>query len=122
MANILTSAATNNDNKTSEYFLQALMSQVNEESIAKIIELQKNSLMRFEKTNEMLANCCSLSANRLEKAKKDLNDSKQLILEMKSDLDSIFRRIRNFRNNYKSKYVDIQKHFEEQYCDLDEDT
>lgn len=68
-------------------------------------------LIRFEKTNEMLANCCILSARRLEKAKKDLNINRQIILEMKSDLESIFRRIRLFKQIYISKYADIYRNF-----------
>lgn len=65
----------------------------------------------MEKTNEMLTNCCGLSANRLEKARKDLVENRQLILEMKSDLESIFRRIRVFKQNYITKYADIYKYF-----------
>ncbi|VDN20755.1 unnamed protein product [Gongylonema pulchrum] len=67
--------------------------------------------MRFEKTNEMLVNCCALSSRRLEKAKKELIFNRQLILEMKSDLESIFRRIRALKQNYISKYPQIYQHF-----------
>lgn len=51
-------------------------------------------LSRFEKTNEMLANCCTLSAGRLNAAKKDLGLYSLMILDMKKDLDSIFRRLK----------------------------
>ncbi|CAG9538243.1 unnamed protein product [Cercopithifilaria johnstoni] len=98
-----------------EHLVEALISQVDDEAITKIIQLQKKSLAHFEKTNEMLINCCRLSANRLEKARKDLAESKQLILEMKSDLESIFRRIRIFKQTYLTKYTDIYKYFEQQY-------
>uniref|UniRef100_A0A915PEZ6 KxDL domain-containing protein n=1 Tax=Setaria digitata TaxID=48799 RepID=A0A915PEZ6_9BILA len=63
----------------------------------------------------MLTNCCALSAHRLEKARKDLAENRQLILEMKSDLESIFRRIRIFKQNYINKYTDVYKYFEQQY-------
>ncbi|VDM96961.1 unnamed protein product [Onchocerca ochengi] len=78
-------------------------------------------LTQFEKTNEMLTNCCILSAQRLEKARKDLAENRQLILEMKSDLESIFRRIRVFKQNYITKYADVYKQFEQQYRDEEKD-
>uniref|UniRef100_A0AAF5PSD8 KxDL domain-containing protein n=1 Tax=Wuchereria bancrofti TaxID=6293 RepID=A0AAF5PSD8_WUCBA len=94
-----------------EHLVETLMSQVDDEAITTIIGLQKKSLAQFEKTNEMLTNCCVLSASRLEKARKDLAENRQLILEMKSDLESIFRRIRTFKQNYITKYGDVYKHF-----------
>lgn len=51
-------------------------------------------LSRFEKTNEMLSNCCTLSAGRLNAARKDLTLYNIMIMDMKKDLDSIFRRLR----------------------------
>ena len=36
-----------------------------------MIRAQKRMLQRFEKTNEMLANCNTLSATRLERATRD---------------------------------------------------
>ncbi|EFO24011.2 hypothetical protein LOAG_04474 [Loa loa] len=103
------------------HFIEALMSQVDNEDINAIIRLQKKSLTQFEKTNEMLTNCCALSANRLEKARKDLAENRQLILEMKSDLESIFRQIRIFKQNYITKYAAVYKHFEQQYHDEERD-
>ncbi|VDO12601.1 unnamed protein product [Brugia timori] len=104
-----------------EHLVETLMSQVDDEDITTIIGLQKKSLAQFEKTNEMLTNCCILSASRLEKARKDLAENRQLILEMKSDLESVFRRIRTFKQNYITKYADVYKHFEQQYRDEEKD-
>ena len=36
-----------------------------------VVRAQKRMLQRFEKTNEMLANCNTLSATRLERATRD---------------------------------------------------
>uniref|UniRef100_A0A915IXY3 RNA 3'-terminal phosphate cyclase n=1 Tax=Romanomermis culicivorax TaxID=13658 RepID=A0A915IXY3_ROMCU len=80
-------------------FVQNLTSQLDADQIDEIIGLQRESLFRFEKTNEMLANCCSLSAGRLALAKKEINFYCAMILEMKNDLDSIFRRLRSMAEN-----------------------
>ncbi|KAM3716165.1 KxDL motif-containing protein [Dirofilaria immitis] len=119
MSNTFTFPTSTDD--SSGHLIDALMSQVDDESIATIIQLQKKSLTQFEKTNEMLINCCALSASRLEKARKDIAENKQLILEMKSDLESIFRRIRTFKQNYIIKYADIYKKFEWQYHNEEDD-
>ena len=54
-------------------------------------------LQRFEKTNEMLSNCNTLSATRLERAKRDFKGHTQHVNEMKKDLDAIFKRIRTLK-------------------------
>merc|ERR1711971_1466577 len=54
----------------------------------------KEMLQRFEKTNEMLTNVNSLSAVRLEKANNDFKKHTQNVVEMKKDLESIFRRLK----------------------------
>ncbi len=58
---------------------------------------QKKMLQRFEKTNEMLTNVNSLSATRLERAQNDFKKHTQNIVEMKKDLELIFKRIRNIK-------------------------
>jgi len=54
-------------------------------------------LQRFEKTNEMLTNVNSLSATRLERAQNDFKKHTQNIVEMKRDLELIFKRIRTIK-------------------------
>jgi len=80
-----------------EKFIESLTSQVDKEIIEDIIWTQKKSLERFEKTNEMLRTCCTLAERRLEKARIDFSANKELIIQAKTDLDSIFRRIRIFK-------------------------
>ncbi|VDK52822.1 unnamed protein product [Anisakis simplex] len=94
------------------HLVESLVTQIDPDTINRIIGLQKKSLIRFEKTNEMLSNCCILSAKRLEKAKKELNDSKDLIVQMKLDLESVFRRIRIFKKNLIVRYPEVSKQFE----------
>lgn len=61
-------------------------------------------LQRFEKTNEMLTNCNALSVNRLKSAGSEFKKHTQLLLEMKKDLDSIFKRIRVMKTKLASQY------------------
>ncbi len=61
-------------------------------------------LSRFEKTNEMLSNCCQLSSTRLDAAKKELTQHTQTIIEMRKDLQSIFRRVRTFKQTLAERY------------------
>lgn len=61
-------------------------------------------LQRFEKTNEMLTNCNALSVNRLKSAGTEFKKHTQLLLEMKKDLDSIFKRIRVMTTKLASQY------------------
>lgn len=51
-------------------------------------------LDRFEKTNEMLLNFNNLSSVRMQQMNERFLHHTKMLVEMKKDLDSIFRRIR----------------------------
>ena len=78
----------------SEVLVQGLAGVVNQGDVEEMVRAQKQMLQRFEKTNEMLTNVNSLSAVRLEKANNDFKKHTQNILEMKKDLDYIFKRLK----------------------------
>lgn len=61
-------------------------------------------LQRFEKTNEMLTNCNALSASRLKTVGPEFKKHTQLLLEMKKDLDYIFKKIRVIKTKLSSQY------------------
>lgn len=63
-------------------------------------------LQRFEKTNEMLTNCNALSQNRLKNVTEDYKKNCKLLLEMKRDLEYIFKKIRTIKGKLETKYPD----------------
>lgn len=61
-------------------------------------------LQRFEKTNEMLVNCNALSTSRLKLAQDEYKKMTKLLLEMKKDLDYIFRKVRIIKGKLNTQY------------------
>lgn len=59
-----------------------------------LLKYSENRLDRFEKTNEMLINFNGLSNVRLQQMNERFLLHTRTLVEMKKDLDSIFRRIR----------------------------
>ncbi|XP_036884591.1 kxDL motif-containing protein 1 isoform X2 [Sturnira hondurensis] len=81
----------------SRVFCSRILSMVNVDDVNAIILAQKNMLDRFEKTNEMLANFNNLSSARLQQMSERFLHHTRTLVEMKRDLDSIFRRIRTLK-------------------------
>ena len=81
----------------SEVVVQGVAGMVSQDDVARMVRAQKEMLQRFEKTNEMLSNVNSLSAVRLDRANKDFRKHTQNMLEMKRDLDTIFRRLKTIK-------------------------
>ena len=78
----------------SDAFISSLTSMVNREDTVAILQAQMRMLSRFEKTNEMLSNFNKLSAGRYEKTVEQFKEHTQVLMEMKRDLDIVFRKIR----------------------------
>ncbi|XP_011300966.1 kxDL motif-containing protein CG10681 [Fopius arisanus] len=87
-----------------EVFIQGLAGIVDQQDVESMIRAQKQMLQRFEKTNEMLTNCNQLSVNRLKSAGIELKKHTALLVEMKKDLDYIFKKIRVVRNKLNQQY------------------
>jgi len=90
----------------SEVFVQGLAGLVNQQDVESMIRAQKKMLQRFEKTNEMLSNCNTLSATRLERASKDFRGHINHLNEMKQDLESVFKRIRAIKTKLSVQHPD----------------
>ncbi|XP_063975154.1 kxDL motif-containing protein CG10681 [Diachasmimorpha longicaudata] len=87
-----------------EVFIQGLAGIVDQQDVESMIRAQKQMLQRFEKTNEMLTNCNQLSVNRLKSAGTEFKKHTALLVEMKKDLDYIFKKIRVVRNKLNQQY------------------
>ncbi|MGH0150606.1 UNVERIFIED_CONTAM: hypothetical protein FKN15_019614 [Acipenser sinensis] len=94
------------DPTASGMFCGRMLSMVNSEDVNAIIQAQKHMLDRFEKTNEMLLNFNGLSNVRLQQMNDRFQHHTRTLLEMKKDLDSIFRRIRTLKGKISKQYPD----------------
>ncbi|CAH2097334.1 unnamed protein product [Euphydryas editha] len=92
-----------------EVFVQGLAGMVDQTDVEVIIRAQKTMLQRFEKTTEMLTNCNQLSASRLRAASVEFKKHTQLLLDMKKDLEFIFKKIRAIKTKLSTQYPDAYK-------------
>ncbi|XP_067003025.1 kxDL motif-containing protein CG10681 isoform X2 [Anabrus simplex] len=97
-----------------EVFIQGLAGIVDQQDVEAMIRAQKQMLQRFEKTNEMLTNCNALSVNRLKSAGTEFKKHTQLLLEMKKDLENIFKRMRVLKTKLANQYPEAFAAAEEQ--------
>ncbi|XP_029379339.1 kxDL motif-containing protein 1 [Echeneis naucrates] len=85
-------------------FCGRMLSMVNSEDVNAIIQAQRHMLDRFEKTNEMLINFNGLSNVRLQQMNERFLLHTRTLVEMKKDLDSVFRRIRTLKGKIAKQY------------------
>ncbi|CAH0551904.1 unnamed protein product [Brassicogethes aeneus] len=87
-----------------EVFIQGLAGIVDQQDVESMIRAQKQMLQRFEKTNEMLTNCNALSASRLKSVAPEFKKHIHLLLDVKKDLDYIFKKIRVMKTKLSTQY------------------
>ena len=87
----------------SEVFIQGVAGMVSQDDVGRMVQAQKEMLQRFEKTNAMLSNVNNLSSVRLDRANKDFRKHSQNVLEMKKDLEIVFRRLRSIKEKLKTQ-------------------
>ncbi|KAJ8673346.1 hypothetical protein QAD02_004608 [Eretmocerus hayati] len=87
-----------------EVFVQGLAGIVDQQDVESMIRAQKQMLQRFEKTNEMLTNCNQLSINRLKSAGSEFKKHTALLVEMKKDLDYIFKKVKILRTKLNQQH------------------
>ena len=92
-----------------EVFVQGLAGVVNQQDVEAMIRAQKKMLQRFEKTNEMLSNCNTLSATRLERANRDFKIHVAYVNELRKDVEQVLKRIRNVKAKMANIYPDAFK-------------
>uniref|UniRef100_UPI00398E35FB kxDL motif-containing protein 1 n=1 Tax=Pristiophorus japonicus TaxID=55135 RepID=UPI00398E35FB len=79
-------------------FCSRMLSMVNRDDVNAIVQAQRHMLDRFEKTNEMLLNFNNLSSVRLQQMAERSQHHTRALVDMKKDLDNIFRRIRTLKD------------------------
>ena len=87
----------------SEVLVQGLAGVVSQDDVGLMVLSQKEMLQRFEKTNEMLINVNNLSTSRLDMANKDFKNHTQNMLNMKRDLEHIFKRLKLIKEKLKAQ-------------------
>ncbi|XP_026168098.1 kxDL motif-containing protein 1 isoform X1 [Mastacembelus armatus] len=92
------------ESTASGVFCNRMLSMVNSEDVNAIIQAQRHMLDRFEKTNEMLINFNGLSNVRLQQMNERFLLHTRTLVEMKKDLDSVFRRIRTLKGKIAKQY------------------
>merc|ERR1719500_2183836 len=76
---------------------------VSQDDVGRMVQAQKEMLQRFEKTNAMLSNVNNISSVRLDRVNKDFRKHSQNVLEMKKDLEIVFRRLRSIKEKLKTQ-------------------
>ncbi|XP_039988865.1 kxDL motif-containing protein 1 [Xiphias gladius] len=102
-------------------FCSRMLSMVNSEDVNAIIQAQRHMLDRFEKTNEMLINFNGLSNVRLQQMNERFLLHTRTLVEMKKDLDSIFRRIRTLKGKIAKQYPEAFSNIHETQILEDDD-
>ncbi|CAG2240966.1 BORCS4 [Mytilus edulis] len=108
------------DNSSTK-FAQSIVEQVNRSDIEAMVQVQRDMLSRYEKTNEMLINFNLLSLSRFEATSQEFKKHTQVLYEMKKDLDSVFRRIRQLKQRLGSMYPEAFSVCSDVYNMLSED-
>ncbi|XP_070547242.1 kxDL motif-containing protein 1-like [Ptychodera flava] len=107
----------------SDAFVHQLSSLVNKEDVREIVSTQKHMLNRFEKTNEMLSSFNKLSSNHYDEKVEQFKNHTRTLLDMKRELDTIFKRIKVLKTQVARQYPDAYEASQEmnQGDDLDDD-
>ncbi|XP_069505391.1 kxDL motif-containing protein 1 [Ambystoma mexicanum] len=94
------------DPTASGVFCGRMLSMVNSEDVNAIILAQRHMLDRFEKTNEMLLNFNNLSNGRMQQMNERFLHHTRTLVDMKKELDVVFRRIRTLKGKLAKQYPD----------------
>ncbi|XP_051893758.1 kxDL motif-containing protein 1 isoform X2 [Pristis pectinata] len=109
------------ESSASGVFCSRMLSMVNREDVNAIVQAQRHMLDRFEKTNEMLLNFNNLSSVRLNQMTERYLHHTRALVEMKKDLDSIFRRIRTLKDKLSKQHPEAFSSIHESLEVEDED-
>ncbi|CAF0824506.1 unnamed protein product [Adineta ricciae] len=78
--------------------------EVNKQDVSGLLHVQSSLLEQLDKSNEILEGTNRISAKRYLDATREYANHTQLLVTMKTDLDSIFQRIRVLKTRLNKKY------------------
>jgi chemotaxis protein histidine kinase CheA len=112
---------------TSKSFTSLLQDLPKKKDCCDMIQIQKNTLRKYEETNEMLKNFLELSENTHTMLLDKFTTHSKTLTTLKKDLEICFKRIRTLKTKLQVKYpeafeatADAIKELQERY-NLDED-
>jgi len=95
--------------KTLTYLLENMLC---EEDLIQTLEKQESTIQRFEAINKSLSVYNEFSAKRYNEVNKEFERHVKMLITMKNDLDSIFRRIRTLQNKLGKQYPEAFEQME----------
>lgn len=105
----------------SDHFYDRITTMIPDEDLQKILRYQKHALTKFEKTNETFGKFNELSEARYEELHMQFKNNTRMLVDMKKDLDSIFRRIRMLKVRLGKQYEEAFAAREHSVCLDDEE-
>lgn len=88
----------------SDLFCQRMEAMVNKGDVQSLLDIQAETLAKFEKTNAKFGRFNDLSEARYSHLHQQLRNHTKMLVDMKKDLDSVFRRIRTLKNKLAKQY------------------
>lgn len=90
--------------RASDLFCQKMSAMINRDDVQSLLDKQADTLTKFEKTNAKFSRLNDLSATRYSYLQQQLRSHTKMLVDMKKDLDSVFRRIRNLKTKLAKQY------------------
>ncbi|UJR27886.1 hypothetical protein I4U23_009151 [Adineta vaga] len=111
---------------TASSIVNLFRNEVNKQDVNGLLHVQNSLLEQLDKSNEILDGINRISAKRYIDATKEYSNHTQLLLSMKSDLDSIFKRIKVLKTRLNKKYPEayasvVEMHNQQDSPDDEED-
>eukprot|EP01095_Lingulamoeba_sp_RSL-Kostka_P007614 TRINITY_DN2440_c1_g1_i1.p1 TRINITY_DN2440_c1_g1~~TRINITY_DN2440_c1_g1_i1.p1 ORF type:complete len:234 (+),score=116.18 TRINITY_DN2440_c1_g1_i1:98-703(+) len=94
--------------KASKEFANEMFTLINHSDINTCLHLQHDIYERLQESSQALVTFNQFSSKLYNQIGKDFEQKTKMIIEMKKDLDNIFRRIRALKDTLQKKYPNIK--------------
>jgi len=105
-ASVLSAASVQIDEAhvASDVLVSRLASVLPREDVQSITKKQKYMLNKLECSNEKIRSCCQLSAQQFDKSSENFKYYTKLLVEMRRDVDTAFKRIHSIKTKLARSY------------------